>query len=81
MLTVSDGVHSDRINFKGNYVGSTWTAASDGRGGVVIIDPKAPSAGAFAHAMASLPSSSSGASAMPAAMASPATRPLVSPPG
>lgn len=39
VLTVSDGVHTAHINLKGYYLGSTFTAASDGRGGTIIRDP------------------------------------------
>jgi hypothetical protein len=42
VLTVTDGAHTARINFKGNYTGSTWVASSDGHGGVIVVDPKAP---------------------------------------
>ncbi len=55
-LTVTDGTHTATIAFTGDYVGSTWTAYSDGGGGVVVIDrPAGPaSPTAFAAAMAGL---------------------------
>jgi len=41
VLTVTDGTHTARINLKGNYLGSTFVAASDGHGGTDVVDPKA----------------------------------------
>ncbi len=41
VLTVTDGTHAAHINLKGNYVGSTWIASSDGHGGTIVVDPKA----------------------------------------
>jgi len=46
VLTVTDGTHTAHIAFKGDYRASTFTAASDGRGGVIITDPRS-----FAHAI------------------------------
>jgi hypothetical protein len=61
VLTVSDGTHTAHISLAGNYLASTWVAASDGHGGVRVVDPPAgaaatPSANAFVAAMASLTS-------------------------
>jgi len=55
VLTVSDGTHTARIALAGDYTGSTWTASSDGAGGVTVVDP-APrrTAQAFVSAMASV---------------------------
>jgi hypothetical protein len=39
VLTVSDGSHTARLNLVGDYTGSTFTAASDGSGGVIVTDP------------------------------------------
>jgi hypothetical protein len=39
VLTVTDGTHTAHINLKGNYLSSTFIAASDGHGGVIIHDP------------------------------------------
>jgi hypothetical protein len=44
MLTVSDGTHTANIKLVGDYTASTFTASSDGNGGVLIVDP--PKAGA-----------------------------------
>ncbi len=41
VLTVTDGTHTAHINLKGNYVGSTWIASSDGHGGTIVVDPRA----------------------------------------
>jgi fibronectin-binding autotransporter adhesin len=61
VLTVSDGTHTAKINLVGNYTGSTFTASSDGSGGVIVVDPTpgAPrtdvaSPPAFVSAMAAL---------------------------
>jgi hypothetical protein len=42
VLTVTDGTHTARLTLKGNYTTSTFIAASDGHGGVLVIDPKRP---------------------------------------
>ncbi|MEO8926065.1 MAG: hypothetical protein ABI306_02780 [Caulobacteraceae bacterium] len=39
VLTVTDGTHTAHIALKGNYLASTYIAASDGHGGVFIHDP------------------------------------------
>ncbi len=39
VLTVTDGTHTAHINLKGNYLNSTFVAASDGHGGTIIHDP------------------------------------------
>jgi len=46
VLTVTDGTHTAKINLKGNYLSSTFVASSDGHGGTIVIDPKAPSGAA-----------------------------------
>jgi hypothetical protein len=38
-LSVTDGVHTARINLAGNYTGATFVVASDGHGGTTIRDP------------------------------------------
>ncbi len=62
VLTVSDGTHIARITLVGDYRSSVFTAASDGQGGVIIVDPvpAAPRASAFIAAAASLAGSASG---------------------
>ncbi len=52
VLTATDGTHTAHLNLVGDYTGSTFTAASDGHGGVTITDPPKPAA--FTAAMASL---------------------------
>jgi hypothetical protein len=39
LLTVTDGTHTAKITLIGDYTGSTFTASSDGHGGVSIVDP------------------------------------------
>ena len=38
-LTVTDGAETARIALSGNYLSSTWTLSSDGKGGTVVVDP------------------------------------------
>jgi hypothetical protein len=38
-LTVTDGAKAARIALSGNYLSSTWTLSSDGKGGTVVVDP------------------------------------------
>jgi hypothetical protein len=53
VLTVSDGVHTAKLNLVGNYTASSFTASSDGHGGVIVVDPPAGAAAppAPAHAL------------------------------
>ncbi len=44
VLTVSDGTRTAHITLIGDYLASTFIAASDGHGGTIIHDPKAPAA-------------------------------------
>ncbi len=44
VLTVTDGAHTAKIAFTGDYLTSKWVASSDGHGGTVIVDPPASSA-------------------------------------
>ena len=41
-LTVSDGTKTARIALSGNYLSSTWTVSSDGKGGTSVVDPTLP---------------------------------------
>ncbi len=43
-LTVTDGVHTAKIKLKGDYMGSTFVATSDGHGGTIVVDPKTATA-------------------------------------
>jgi len=56
VLTVTDGTHTANINLKGNYLGSTFVASSDGHGGVDVVATSAqtPSAAHFVNAMAAI---------------------------
>ena len=38
-LTVTNGTHTAKITLVGNYVGHTFSVASDGHGGVLVKDP------------------------------------------
>ncbi len=49
VLTVTDGTHTATIALKGNYLSSTFIAASDGHGGTIVHDPKAPAAAPSPH--------------------------------
>src|SRR6202022_3392819 len=42
-LTVTDGKNTGKIALQGNYLSSTWTLSSDGKGGTVVVDPVASS--------------------------------------
>jgi hypothetical protein len=37
-LTVTDGIHTAKIKMVGNYMGVTFTASSDGKGGATVVD-------------------------------------------
>ncbi len=52
ILTVTDGTHTAQIHLVGDYLASTFVAASDGAGGTLIHDPAG--AAAFRQAAASL---------------------------
>jgi hypothetical protein len=61
VLTVSDGTHTATIKLVGDYQGATFTAASDGEGGVVVVaqtgeapGTPTPSAQHFIAAMSTL---------------------------
>jgi hypothetical protein len=58
VLTVSDGMHTAKITRGGDYLGTTFTASSDGHAGVLVIGGPtpagAPSVPAFAAAMAAI---------------------------
>ncbi len=61
VLTVTDGTHTAKLNLVGNFTGSTFTASSDGHGGVIVVDPTTgasvsppASAQAFVAAMAGM---------------------------
>jgi hypothetical protein len=45
VLTVTDGVHTAKINLVGDYAGATFTCRSDTQGGTIVYDPKAPALG------------------------------------
>jgi hypothetical protein len=42
VLTVTDGTHTANIHLTGNYTTSTFTAADDGAGHVLVTDPTTP---------------------------------------
>ena len=85
VLTVTDGTHTAKLNLVGNFTGSTFTASSDGHGGVIIVDPttgaSAPpaSAQAFVAAMAGIGGGVTVSSGPPAQNWQQATPMLVAP--
>jgi hypothetical protein len=62
VLTVTDGTHTAHITLVGDYLGATFTAASDGNGGVDVVAASAqtPSVAHFAGAMAGMIGHSAG---------------------
>ncbi|MDQ2861244.1 MAG: hypothetical protein M3T55_11085, partial [Pseudomonadota bacterium] len=62
VLTVTDGTHTAHINLAGDYLASTFVAASDGHGGVIVHDPTP--AHRFIAAAASLGAGGGAASVM-----------------
>ena len=44
VLTVSDGTHTAKIHLTGDYTGATFTASSDGQGGVSVTASGGPAA-------------------------------------
>ena len=39
VLTVTDGIHTDRLDFSGSYTLANFKFASDGSGGTIVYDP------------------------------------------
>ena len=56
VLTVTDGTHTAQTTLVGDYLGATFTAASDGKGGVDVVAASAqtPSVAHFAGVMAAM---------------------------
>ena len=75
-LTVTDGTHTAHIALKGNYVGVSFVAASDGAGGVVVT---ASGARLLVAAMAAM-GGAAGALTAPATVRGPAPPSLAAPP-
>jgi hypothetical protein len=42
VLTVTDGTHTDRLDFNGSYTLANFKFASDGNGGTIVYDPPVP---------------------------------------
>jgi hypothetical protein len=53
VLTVTDGTHTAKIDFIGNYLGSTFVASSDGHGGTDVVAQNTDALGAPVHAFIS----------------------------
>ena len=51
VLTVADGTHTAHIRLNGDYLGSTFTASSDGHGGTIVVAGPPPLAMVSAMAM------------------------------
>ncbi|MEO7027379.1 MAG: hypothetical protein ABI056_07485, partial [Caulobacteraceae bacterium] len=80
ILTVTDGTHTAHIDLKGNYLSSTFVAASDGHGGVIIHDPTRPPASSLAPGMpAPLSSTAASPQAFSAAMSAAAPEATIAP--
>jgi hypothetical protein len=44
VLTVTDGTHTDKLDFNGSYTLANFDFASDGSGGTIVYDPPVPAA-------------------------------------
>ena len=44
VLTVTDGTHTDKLDFNGSYTLANFKFASDGSGGTIVYDPPVPAA-------------------------------------
>ena len=44
VLTVTDGTHTDALDFNGSYTLANFKFASDGSGGTIVYDPPVPTA-------------------------------------
>src|ERR1700677_4718733 len=42
VLTVTDGTHTDTLDFNGSYTLANFKFASDGNGGTIVYDPPVP---------------------------------------
>ena len=42
VLTVTDGTHTDKLDFSGSYTLANFKFASDGSGGTIVYDPPVP---------------------------------------
>jgi large repetitive protein len=42
VLTVTDGTHTDKLDFNGSYTLANFEFASDGNGGTIVYDPPVP---------------------------------------
>ena len=42
VLTVTDGTHTAKIHFSGNYTGASWVLSKDSSGGTIVVDPARP---------------------------------------
>jgi len=80
VLTVTDGTHTAHLHLSGNYLAATFTASSDGHGGVIIHDPThtasappspAPPPHRFIAAMAGLGATPAGPVHLPIAIHAP----------
>jgi hypothetical protein len=62
-LTVTDGTHTAHITLIGNYVGHSFTTASDGHGGTTVSDPAPSGTGHVAPLVSAMASFGAGNSA------------------
>jgi hypothetical protein len=42
VLTVTDGTHTAKIHFLGNYTGASWVLSKESGGGTIVVDPVGP---------------------------------------
>ena len=63
VLTVTDGTHTDKLDFNGSYTLANFDFASDGSGGTIVYDPPA-STGNSSSAVAQSPSNDAAVSAL-----------------
>jgi hypothetical protein len=66
VLTVTDGTHTAKLTLEGNYTASTFTVGSDGHGGTLVTDPRAPDARALTAALAAFGGGRAGGMTSPA---------------
>ena len=77
---MTDGAHTAKITLVGDYKTSTFTASSDGNGGVSIVDPTPPQAQALVEAMAGLTGRPAAATASLSPISTPGLTPLLARP-
>jgi hypothetical protein len=83
VLTITDGTHTAKISFSGDYTGTTFGVSSDSHGGTSVVDnptPAKPTALPFISAMAGFGANAAGGSVTPSPAQGQAQSLLTSPP-